>query len=308
MSGEVKAFVLQSLDAPPELHDLPAPAPAESEVLVRVRASAANPADNAIASGMVAGMFEHEFPVVLGRDYAGVVEQVGAGVTRFTPGDEVFGFVPMTDPTVHNGSWAQLIAVPEDRLARTPGNMDVATAGAAALAGISAMLSIDALAPSEGDRLLIIGANGGVGSIAVQLAARAAATVIAPALPDDEDYLRGLGVAEMIERSSDVAAAVREVDGVLDLVSYSSDEFEANAAALSNGGRAASTIGAAGDAPGRTNIMAVGTPANLERLAGLLDSGVNVPIHATYELDRAGEALEALATTHVQGKIAIRVG
>jgi NADPH:quinone reductase-like Zn-dependent oxidoreductase len=170
--------------------------------------------------------------------------------------------------------------------------VDVATAGAAALAGISAMLSIDALAPSEGARLLVIGATGGVGSIAVQLAARAGATVIAPALPDDADYLRGLGVAELIERGSDVAAAVRGVDGVLDLVSYSHDEFEANAAALSNGGRAASTIGAAGDAPGRTNIMAVGTSANLERLAGLLESGVRVPIHASYDLDRAGAALE----------------
>ena len=304
----MKAFILQRLDSPPGLHDLPAPAPAENEVLVRVHATAVNPADNAIVSGMVAGMFEYEFPVVLGRDYAGVVEQVGAGVTRHAPGDEVFGFVPMTDPTVHDGSWAELIAVPEDGLARSPDNVDVATAGAAALAGISAMLSIDALAPSEGARLLVIGATGGVGSIAVQLAARAGATVIAPALPDDADYLRGLGVAELIERGSDVAAAVRGVDAVLDLVSYSTDEFEAHAAALTNGGRGASTIGAAGEAPGRTNIMAVGTPANLERLAELLESGVRVPIHASYDFDRAGEALDALATRHVQGKIAIRVG
>src|SRR3954471_23051971 len=105
----VKAFVLTSFDAPPEMReDLPAPRPSELQVLVRVHASSANPVDNAIAAGMVREMVEHEFPVVLGRDYAGVVEEVGSGVTRYAPGDEVYGFVRHANPTVHDGSWAEL--------------------------------------------------------------------------------------------------------------------------------------------------------------------------------------------------------
>jgi NADPH2:quinone reductase len=111
----MRALVMTAFDAPPTLRDdLPDPAPGDDEVLVRVRASSANPVDNAIAAGMLNGVVDHEFPVVLGRDYAGVVERVGAGVTRFAPGDAVFGFIRHANPTVRDGSWAELISLPED--------------------------------------------------------------------------------------------------------------------------------------------------------------------------------------------------
>lgn len=310
----MKAFTLDALGTPPALRDdLPAPAMGDGEVLVRVRASAPNPVDNAIAAGMLSGMVEHEFPVVLGRDYAGVVEQVGADVTRYAAGDEVYGFIPHANPTVRDGSWAELIAMPEDNsIAHKPKGVDVATAGAAPLAGITAVTAVDVLELSEGDTVLVVGATGGVGSFAVQLAVDAGATVIAPALSEDESYLRGLGVGELLDRNADVAAAVRErhpngVDAVLDVVSYTPDAFDAYAAALKPGGRGASSNAAAGDASGRSNVMAVPSPENLERLAQLLDGGaLKVTIQDTYELDRAGEALQALGTTHTQGKIAIR--
>ena len=214
-------------------------------------------------------MVEHEYPVVLGRDYAGVVEQVGSNVTRYAVGDEVYGFVLHANPSVHDGSWAELIAVPEDNsVARKPAGVGLATAGAAPLAAITAMAAIDALQLSAGDNVLVVGATGGVGSFAVQLAAHAGATVIAPALPEDEDYLRGLGVSELLDRNADIAAAVRErqpdgVDAVMDLVSYGPGVFDA---ALKPGGRVASPNGAAGDGPGRTNVMASPSPQNLERL------------------------------------------
>jgi NADPH2:quinone reductase len=311
----MRAVTLEAAGAPPSPRDdLPAPEPAAGEVLVRVQASSANPVDNAIAAGMLSGMIEHEYPVVLGRDYAGVVEQVGDGVDRFAVGDEVFGFVLHANPTVHDGSWSELIAVPEDNfIASKPGSVDVAAAGAAPLAAITAVTAIDALDLGEGDTVLVVGATGGVGSFAVQLAAHAGATVIAPALPEDEEYLRGLGVAELVDRNGDVAAAVREqhpdgIDALLDTASYTPDGFEAHAAVLADGGRGASPVGAAGDGPGRTNVMAVPSPENLERLASLLADGtLRVPIQATYDLDRAGEAMQALRTTHTQGKIAIRV-
>ena len=201
--------------------------------------------------------------------------------------------------------------MPEERaIARKPASVDLATAGAAPLAGITAVTAVDALALSEGDTVLVVGATGGVGSLAVQLAARAGATVVAPALPDDEEYLRGLGVGELLDRDADVAAAVRErhpggVDALLDLVSYAPGAFEA---ALADGARVASPNGAAGDGPGRANVMSVASTENLERVAQLLEEGtLRVPVQGTYELDRAAEALQALGTSHTRGKLAVAI-
>ncbi len=310
----MKAIVLTDFDASPVLQeDLPAPEPGDGELLVRVQASSANPVDNAIAAGMLKGMAEYEFPVVLGRDYAGVVEQAGAGAGRFEEGDDVFGYIPHFDPAVHDGSWAELIAVPESLVAARPAAVDAAAAGATPLAGITALLCVDALELGEGQSVLVVGATGGVGSFAVQLAARAGAHVIAPAQLEDDSYLRGLGVSEIVERNGDVAEAVREthpdgVDAIVDLVSYSEEAFGAYAAALRPDGRAASPLGAVGEGPGRFAIVASPDPAALERLGRLLaDGDLEVPLQAEYSLEQAPGALGALATAHTQGKLAISV-
>ena len=309
----MKAIAMTALDTPPRLHDdLATPTPASNEVLVRVQASSANPADNSIASGMLQQMgIDYEFPVILGRDYAGVVEQVGAAVDGYAVGDEVFGFVLHANPTVRDGSWAELIVVPQDAsIAPVPKGVDVATAGAAPVAGIAAILSIDALELSEGDTVLIVGATGGVGSFAVQLAAHAGATVVAPALPEDETYLRELGVSELLPRDGDLAAVAgnRHPDGfdaVVDLVNYTPGD---PASLVKDGGRVASPTGAAGEGPGRTMVMAAPTPESLQRLGRLLaDGAMRLPVQETYELAQAADALTALATTHTQGKLAIRV-
>jgi NADPH:quinone reductase-like Zn-dependent oxidoreductase len=276
---------------------------------VRVRASSVNPVDVFIAAGGLKEMAEHEFPVTLGREFAGVVEEVGSAVSRYRIGDEVFGFLLHANPTVHDGSWAELIAVPEDNfVAPKPPGVELAEAGAAPLAALSALAAFDALAPSKGETVLVAGAAGGVGSFFVQLAADAGAKVIAPALPEDDDYLRGLGVSELVDRNADVSSEVRDAhpDGVaaiLDVVSQTPD-----VSLLKPGGRLASTIGAAGEGPGRFNIMAEPTPANLQRLAGLLDSGaLRVPIQRSYTLEQASEALEALPAAHTQGKLSLTI-
>jgi NADPH:quinone reductase-like Zn-dependent oxidoreductase len=282
-------------------------------VLVRVRASSVNPVDNAIVSGMLKDMVEHEFPILLGRDFAGVVERAGSDVSGISEGDEVFGFIPGMSPTVHDGSWAELIAVPESVATRKPESVDTASAGAAALAAITAMSALDALGVSEGDTILVVGANGGVGSSAVQMAANAGATVIAPALPEDEEYLRELGVGEILPREADVAALVHErypegIEALLDLVSYAPEGFDTHAEVLHDDGRGASSLSAAGEGSERHNVGAVPSPENLQRLARLLEAGMlRVPIQQTYELEQAAEALHALATEHTRGKRAIRV-
>src|SRR5919112_879177 len=116
----MRAITLESFDSGPALQDIPTPQIAPNEVLVRVQASSVNPVDGAIAAGMLKDMVEHEFPVVLGRDFAGVVEQAGSDVRELSEGDEVFGFVPGMSPAVHDGTWAELIAVPESVATRKP--------------------------------------------------------------------------------------------------------------------------------------------------------------------------------------------
>jgi NADPH2:quinone reductase len=288
--------------------DLPAPSPAAGELLIRVHASSVNPADASIASGMLKSMFEYDFPVILGRDFAGVVEAAGSGATRYAVGDEVFGFVLHANPTVHDGSWADYVVIAQDSVAPVPQGVSLDTAGAAPVAGLTAIAAFDALVGSEGDTVLVIGASGGVGSFFVQLASRAGAHVIAPALPEDRDYLREIGVSATFDRDSDVAAEVAArfpdgVDALLDLVSFTPDT-----SVLREGGRLASPLGAAGEGPGRTNLMASGTTANLDRLAQLIEAGsLRVQVQDTYGLEQAGEALQSLADTHTQGKVAIAV-
>src|SRR5215217_5304288 len=309
----MRAIVLESFDSSPALREVPTPQIAPNEVLVRVRASSVNPADGAIAGGMLKDMVEHEFPIVLGRDFSGVVEQAGSDVRGLSVGDEVFGFVPGMGPTVHNGSWAELIAVPESVATRKPDDIDAASAGAAPLAAITALSALDALGVSEGDTVLIVGANGGVGSFAVQLSANAGATIIATALPEDEEYLKELGVSEILPRDADIATLVHErypegIEALLDLVSYAPEGFDTHAEVLHDDGRGASTLSAAGEGSERHNVGAVPSQENLQRLAQLIEAGtLRVPIQQTYELDQAADALQALAADHTQGKRAIRV-
>jgi NADPH:quinone reductase-like Zn-dependent oxidoreductase len=132
--------------------------------------------------------------------------------------------------------------------------------------------------------------------------------VIAPALPDDADYLRDLAVGGLIDRDAPLTAAVREtnpdgVDAILDVVSATPD-----ASLLRDGGRLASPLGAAGEGAGRFNVMAQPTASNLQRLAELLDNGtLRVPIQRSYRLEEAGDALRALPTTHTQGKLGLTI-
>jgi NADPH2:quinone reductase len=309
----MRAFTLDSFDTQPGLReDLPTPQVGPGQLLVRVQASSVNPVDAFIAAGFLKAMAEHDLPVVLGRDYAGVVEQVGPAVTGYAPGDEVYGWLPHANPTVHDGSWAELIAVPhEQSVARRPATIEVRQAGAAPLAALTALAAHDALDLGEGATVLVVGASGGVGSFAVQLAAHAGATVLAPGLAEDADYLRGLGATDVLDRNADFVTTVRErypdgVDALLDLVSQSPDQLNAYAAVVRDGGRIASSVGAAGDGPGRTNVGALPGRENLERLAGLLADGtLTVPIQASYPLAQADQALKALTTQHTQGKLAI---
>jgi NADPH:quinone reductase len=316
--GSMRALILPSFEDPPNVGEVPVPDMADDQVLVRVHASSINAFDAMIAAGMLKGMMEHRFPVTIGTDVSGVVESVGSAVTRFAPGDEVFGAVP-TGSELHDGAFAEFAVLAEDRnIAPKPGAVGFLEAASLQVAGSTALAAIDTIDPPDADPVLIIGATGGVGSFAVQLAARRGATVIATGLPGDEGYLRDLGASEVVDYTADVAAAVRArypggVRGLVDAVN-SSDGFADLTELLSGDGVAASIRGAADPERVRTpgakavNVNGSDDPALLELLADLVATGkIRVPLNRTYPLEEAAHALEVFRKDHTLGKFGIVV-
>jgi len=249
--------------------------------------------------------------VTLGRDFAGTVAAVGAGVTDFAVGDPVFG--ALASPTLHHGTMAEQLVIAAWAVAKRPAGLDAATAGALALVGIAAQTAIDALALKEGDTVLIVGATGGVGSIAIQLAKLAGATVIATATPDREGYVRDLGADEVVDHTDDLAAAVRALrPGGVDAALHAAGDPNAIADLVRPGGRMASELGFGQDAVGdrqitATPVMSIPSAASLGRLADLVTTGkLRVPVTKTYKLDEAAQALADFAGGK-SGKLAIAI-
>ncbi len=311
----MRAIAMTDYDSGVALHELPTPEPAPNELLVRVHASSVNRIDVLIAGGLLKGMMEYEFPAIPGRDFAGTVEQVGSDASRFDVGDHVFGF--LIKPTVHEGAWAEYVTVPEDGfVARKPSGLDFTEAAALPLAGVTALVAVDAVDPHEDDTVLVVGADGGVGSYAVQLAAKRGATVIATVKPDDEQRLRELGAAETIDYTQQsLAAVVRErhpggVNALIDLVNQA-DGFAPLADLVRDGGRAASSLGAADEEghAGRnitaTNVMASADASVMARLGELVADGELEPaVDAVLPLDETPAAVERF-TVGKRGKIVI---
>jgi len=305
----MRAVVIAEQGAKPEAVELPTPQPGAGEVLVKVQASSVNGFDLSVAGGHLAGMMEHRYPVVLGKDFAGTVEAVGEGVTRFAAGDRVFGVV--TKAFLGDGGFGEYVTVPEEiGIAKLPEGVDVTAAGALGLAGTAAVDALDAVTPQAGETVLISGATGGVGTIAIQYAAAAGARVIATARPGDEaEFVRGLGAHEVVDHTGDLPAQVRAAspDGV-DVIVHLAGDGSVLAGLLTDKGRIASTIGYGPDQhPAATFIMANPAPGTLDRLAGDLAAGrVTVPVERTYPLTDVPAAFGEFAAG-TRGKIAITI-
>jgi len=315
----MRAIAMADFDSGLALDDLPAPAPAADELLVRVYDSSINPFDVLVAAGALRGMLDYDFPVVPGRDFAGVVEGVGSEVVGSGAGDAVLGY--LTKPGPHEGAWAEYLTVPVDGfVVPKPEALGFAEAAALPVAGLTALAAVDAIDPQPGDLVLVIGAGGGVGSFAVQLAARLGATVIATSKPGDEQRLLGLGAAETIDYTAeDLVAAVRRrhpegVRSVIDLVNHG-DGFAPGASLVEAGGRAASPVGAvnveelAARGITGTNVMASQPgPAGLARLAESAAAGeLKVVIDAVRPLEEVPAAVEEFPQGK-RGKIVVSIG
>jgi NADPH:quinone reductase-like Zn-dependent oxidoreductase len=304
----MRAIVLEDFSAPPRVTDLETPTPGPGEVLVRVKASSINGFDAAVVAGWLKGMLEHRFPIVMGKDLAGTVEATGEAVTRFAVGDAVFGVV--MKPYVGDGGLGEYVAVSEEYgIAGVPEGLDLHAAGALGLAGTAALDTVEAIAPASGQDVLIVGATGGVGAIALQYAVSTGARVIVTARPGTAtDFVRELGAVHVVDYTSDLDAQVRALapDGVDAIVHLAGDAGQLSEL-LAAGGRISSTLGFAIDHPAVTAVNADPTPDTLARLATDVATGrIRVPITRTYTLDEAPEALSDFTNGKV-GKLAITI-
>ncbi|MET9244049.1 NADP-dependent oxidoreductase [Nonomuraea sp. NPDC003709] len=291
--------------------DLPVPEPGPGEVLVRVLASSVNGFDLGVLGGYLKGVYDYEFPVVLGKDFAGTVAAVGEGVTGLTPGADVFGVVMR--PTLGQGGFAEYVVVSEQYgLARIPEGLGHTRAGVLGLAGTAAIDAVDAVAPAPGETVLISGATGGVGAFAIQLAAARGARVIATARPGAEAaFVTGLGATWAVDHADLPAQVGAIAPGGVDAALHLAGDGPVVAALLADGGRLASTLHYVPDEPGRdlkaTAVMADPNPDTLARLAADAAAGrLRVPVARAYPLAEAPRAVSDF-TAGTVGKLAVTI-
>jgi NADPH:quinone reductase-like Zn-dependent oxidoreductase len=283
------------------------PVPGDGQVLVRVKAAGINPGEAAIRQGAFKDRWPSTFPSGQGSDLAGVVEEIGEGVTGVSVGDEVIGF------THDRASQAELVLVEAGHLTGKPGKVSWEAAGGLFVAGTTAWAAVRAVGISEGDTLVVSGAAGGVGSLVVQLAKATGATVVGLAGEHNHDWLRshgvvpvayGDGVAERIE-----AAAPGGVDAFVDTFGGGYVEL-----ALDRLGVAKDRIDTVIDFAAAEKYgvktdgnMTGASPEVLAELAALIAEGrLEVPIAKVYPLADVREAYTELERRHTRGKIVLR--
>jgi NADPH:quinone reductase-like Zn-dependent oxidoreductase len=285
--------------------DVEDPVPGPGQLVVAVKAAGINPGEAKIRQGLLHERWPATFPSGQGSDLAGVVQAVGDGVSSFQAGDEVIGF------TDDRGSQAELVVIEADNAARRPAGVPWEVAGALFVAGATAFAAVRAVSLSEGDTVVVAGAAGGVGSLAVQLARHARARVIGLASEPNHEWLRSHGVVPLTYGDG-VADRVREAapDGVDALIDTIGGGYVELGLELDVAPERIDTI-ADFEAPARYGVKAEGNAAGasaqtLAELAALIEQGeLEVPIAATYPLDQVRDAYTELERNHTRGKIVL---
>src|SRR5256714_7537834 len=306
------AMRIHNKGGPEVLHyeDAPRPQPQAGEVLIRVHAAGVNPIDWKVRQGRMKDFWPHKFPLILGWDLSGVVEELGKGVSRFKIGDEVYS---LPDPT-RNGAYAEYIVVRESEVALKPKSLYHVRAAAIPLAALTAWQSLfDTAQLQPGQRVLIHAGSGGVGHFAVQLAKWKGAYVFATASTKNQDLLRKLGVDEPIDhtqqRFEDVA---RNIDIVLDTLG--GETQERSWSVLKKGGNLVSLVQPPSEEKAEelgvraAIIVAQPNAAQLAEIAKIIDSGKLAPIiDRILPLSEVRRAHELSQSGHTHGKITMRV-
>ncbi len=311
----MKAVVLHEFGGPEVLRieEVPAPEPIPTEVQVRVLAAGVNPVDCKTREGRGTVSVLGEPPLRIGWDVAGVVTAVGLGVTRFQVGEEVFG-MPWFPRQA--GAYAEYVTAPSRHFAAKPAVLTDAEAAGLPLAGLTAwQMLVDTARLHSGDDVLIHGAAGGVGHLAVQIAAARGANVFGTARAEQAGWLAELGLARTIdyraERFEDVVA---DLDVVIDCTGANG---ERSLAALRPGGTLVSVAAGAADelrAAARpreirvAGILVEPDPVGLEGLVHLVENGqLQVRVERTFDLAEAAAAHRLAESSHGGGKIVLRV-
>jgi NADPH:quinone reductase-like Zn-dependent oxidoreductase len=284
--------------------DVPRPIAGPGQVLVQVKAAGINPGEAKIREGLMHARFPATFPSGEGSDLAGIVAETGSGVTNFSPGDEVIGF------TNDRASHAEYVIVESENLTAKPAAVPWEVAGALFVAGATAYAAVRAVELNQGDTVVVAGATGGVGSLAVQLARRAGASVIGLASEANQEWLTAHGVIP-VSYGAGVADRIRQaaskVDAFIDTFGAGYVELAlelgvepvridtiANFAAVERYG-----VKAAGSAAGASASV-------LAELAGLIAAGeLELPVTAAFPLSQVQDAYRRLAQGHVLGKIVL---
>lgn len=299
-----RAMVFSAYGPPSVLHqiDVDAPEAGPGQVRVRVKAAGVNPVDYKMRRGDFADIAPARFPQTLGNEFAGVVDQVGDGVTAFEAGSQVLGFTTAA-------AYAEYVVVGADQITAKPAGMPWEVAGALSAAGQTAYNALRELRVAAEETLLIHGASGGVGTVAVQLARSAGATVIGTASPANHDHVRALGAIPIAYGDGLIpqvrALAPNGIDAALDLAG--GQAITASLALVTDKDRIGTTVDAeAAQKYGIRWLRGVRSAQTLATLAGLhTQDELQILISATYPLDEAAAAHHDLEAGHVRGKIVL---
>ncbi|KAG4080544.1 hypothetical protein HA402_014002 [Bradysia odoriphaga] len=314
----MKAVAVSKFKDIPVVMDLPKPALRPGTVLIKVAAAGMNPFDWKMIDGIMDdGKTKHNFPLIMGVDGAGTVEEVGEGVTRFKVGDKIYG--QFIHSPIGEGSYAEYAIVPEKSgITKAPASLSAAEAAAVPTAGMTAQQLLDKLDLQEGDTLLIVGATGGVGSFATQLAATQGLHVIAT-VSDNEgaERMTQLGAAATINyKEAPLTGQVKAkypggIDGLIDLVSDGKG-FVANLDLLKSGAGALTTAFVADEEAMKAknihggNFETQGSAASLDTLTLAIDRGaLSIPVENKIKLEDVPAAIALSRQLKGKGKTVI---
>ena len=290
--------------------EAPRPNPGPGEVLVRIRAAGVNPMDWKAREGRFREALAYRMPFVPGWDVSGVVEAVGPNVTLLAEGDEVYGYPSI----VRNGAYAEYAVVPEAELARKPRSLDHVEAASVPVAALTAWQGLfDVGDLRTGQKVLIHGGAGGIGTFAIQLARWKGASIVATASGRNQEFLRNLGADLTIDyQKSRFDHLVCDADLVFDTVG--GDTLRRSWKVLKKGGILVSTVERPAEQEASTHevraayVETSANPSELDQIAKLIDTGMLRPmVEAVFPLNEARRAQELSQSGHARGKIVLRV-
>ena len=316
-----------------ELRDVPMPEMKENDVLVKIRTAGVNPLDNMIIRGEVRMIVPYRFPLVLGNEFAGVIEKVGRNVTKFQPGERVYGRMELK----RIGAFAEYAAIDQGAIARVPEYLTDEEAASVPLTALTAMQALALMKPKKGERIFISGGTGSLGAMAIPVAKSCGLTVITNGNGASEERVRRLGADQFLNyKEEDYGKVLSDVDYVLDTLG--DRELEKEFSILKDGGSLVSLRGMPnGEFAARTGMPVIKRlllklagrkydqmaarrnqkyffifvhedGAALERISEIFGQNrLETSVDGVYALEEVNEALNKVAAGGSKGKTILKV-